>query len=107
MSRMRTTPPLGLVRTMILSNCGSAAQFAWRQHGKLLLLIAGTGGSPIWPAATWMFCAWIAAMTSLAVIPSAVIFTGFSHTRMAYWRSPKMLVLPTPGMRAICCCRCI
>ena len=27
----------------------------------------GTGGWPIWPAATWMFCCWIAAAMSVAV----------------------------------------
>ena len=41
-----------------------------------------TGGWPSWPAATWVFCCWMAVTTSGAVRPRATIFSGSSHTRM-------------------------
>ena len=42
----------------------------------------GTGGCPIWPAATWVFCCWMASTTSLAERPREAIFSGSSQTRM-------------------------
>ena len=42
----------------------------------------GTGGWPIWPAATWMFCWAMAVETSVAVRFRNDILPGSSQTRM-------------------------
>ena len=42
----------------------------------------GAGDSPIFPAATWMFCSAIAFCTSTAVTPSFASLSGSSHTRI-------------------------
>ena len=43
----------------------------------------GVGGWPIWPAATWMFCACTAAITSWAFRLYAANFCGSSHSAHA------------------------
>ncbi len=40
------------------------------------------GGWPTVPAGFCRFCAWMALPTSVAVIPSLAILSGFTHTRM-------------------------
>ena len=42
----------------------------------------GTGGWPIWPAATWTFCCSMAVATSAAVRLRNDILPGSSQTRM-------------------------
>ena len=59
----------------------------------------GAGGCPSAPAGFWRFCAWMAALTSLAVIPSWAMRSGLTQTRMEYCE-PKTSTSPTPGTRA-------
>ncbi len=42
----------------------------------------GVGGWPIWPAATWMFWAVTALITSAALRPLSASFCGSSHSLM-------------------------
>ena len=46
-----------------------------------------------------MFCAATAVATSVAEMPSAVMRSGFSQTRIEYLEAPKALASPTPGTR--------
>ena len=99
MSLMRTTPPFALVRTTILSNSGTLLSAPGARTVSCCCWFPATGGCPIWPAAACTFCAWIAAVTSAALMASAVIRTGSSQIRMEYWPTPKTFTLPTPGSR--------
>ena len=62
------------------------------------------GNPPIWPAATWVFCAWIAAITSLGISLKLRQLGGSSQMRIAYCE-PNTLTSPTPGSRPIGSCR--
>ena len=46
-----------------------------------------------------MFCAWIAVTISGTVIRSFANWSGFTHSRMAYWPAPKIWIWPTPFTR--------
>ncbi len=59
-----------------------------------------TGSAPIWPAETWVFCAWTAVMTSAGVSWYEASLSASSQMRMAYCE-PKIRVSPTPSMREI------
>ena len=61
---------------------------------------SGTGGWPIVPDDTWMFCSRSACTTSLVVMLRAASRSGSSQTRMLYSRSPNSDTSPTPSMRA-------
>ena len=52
---------------------------------------------PTWPSDAWMFCGWIAAATSSAVMPSAAMRSGFIQTRIEYFEAPTTEASPTPG----------
>ena len=69
---------------MMSSNCFSLVSRPCTLIGswKGTLAPSGTGGWPMRPAATWMFCSLIARITSLAVICSAASLFGSSQTRM-------------------------
>ena len=52
-----------------------------------------------WPAATCWFWSSMAAWTSVAVRPRLFKRWGSSQTRMAYLRSPRLLIEAMPGIR--------
>src|SRR3546814_4212977 len=59
----------------------------------------GIGCWPNWPAATSVFCAWIAEITSPGISEYDRSRLGSSQMRIAY-SDPNTLVSPTPGRRS-------
>jgi len=57
------------------------------------------GGWPTWPAGAWTFWSRTAWAMSLAVSPRAASRSGRIQSRMAYSRSPTMVMSPTPFTR--------
>ncbi len=82
MSRMRSSEVSGRARRMMSSNwLGSTSRpGALTEYWKSVP--GGEGGCPKVPAGFCRFCAWIALLTSVAVMPSLAILSGFTHTRM-------------------------
>ena len=74
--------PCGSANTTMSSNCWtldsrpSVVMVYWKTWP------LGTGGWPIWPAATWTFCCEMAATMSSEVRLRTAIFSGSSQTRM-------------------------
>ena len=58
----------------------------------------GAGVPPNWPAETWAFCAWSAAMTSAGVSLNSFIRSASSQMRIAFCE-PKISTSPTPSTR--------
>ena len=85
---------------MMFSNCSMSASrprvvtVYWKATS------SGAGGSPMAPAATWTFCSWMAATTSVVVRLRACSLAGSSHTRIEYSEAPKIVMSPMPGVRA-------
>ena len=81
-SRKRTIRPWASVLSIMSANWStstnrpSVVMVYWKTWPP------GTGGWPICPAATWAFCCWIVATTSLAARFSFDIFSGSSQSRM-------------------------
>jgi hypothetical protein len=82
MSRSRVTlARVPVLTTMFANSSGSLSR-------PCVLIVSwvscprGTGGCPIWPAATCTFCCWIDWITSPAVIPRVAISSGSSQTRI-------------------------
>ena len=71
-----------------LVDLGEAARGA---DADLNIWSASAGASPTRPAATCTFCSRSAVTTSPAEICRAASFSGSSHSRIAYLRSPKMM----------------
>ena len=101
-SPTRTTPvpPFApLVLMMMSLNCCTVFRRPCATMVSCCSCLLLIGAAPICPAAAWMFWPEIALITSCEVTPSAVICSGFIHTRIAYFMSEKFFTVPTPWIR--------
>ena len=98
-ARDRAPVPVAVL-TAMFSNCCAVVKRPRRSSVNWNACPFGAGGEPTCPAATSWLCCWMALTTSLGISERAFIWSASSQTRMLYWPMPKMVVSPTPGMRA-------
>ena len=64
---MRTVEPSPWVFTMMRRNSSGVVRRERAFTVAFSICPGGAGSAPIWPAATCVFCAWMAVMTSLGM----------------------------------------